>query len=344
MSINIKDDFYTYVNYKWLKNKKLDDNKAKLTEFTILHKKNNKKIKKIILKNKLLKHIYKLGLSKKKFDVIFPLINYIKSNDLETIMAYLTNIGIDHLFDIKVEENLFNNKKNILFFDQISLSINKDMYNTPTIYNEYKKYVHKYGLILKRYDINIDVENILKYEKKINKLLSSLEEHRNINEYYTLIKYNDFAKKLNFDLNKYMSLIFPNTKIKEIIVGNINYFDFIKDEKIVKDYLIFKVVESCGIFLSDEFEEINFNFYGKTISGIKKNKSKKKKIINIISNIFYDYLGIEYSKLYFSKKSKYYINKMIQNIKITMAEKLKKLEWMSDKTKKRALLKLKFRI
>ena len=67
MIINLKDDFYTYVNYKWLKNIKLDDSKSKITEFTILNQKNNKKIKKIILKNKLLKHIYKLGLSKKNF-------------------------------------------------------------------------------------------------------------------------------------------------------------------------------------------------------------------------------------------------------------------------------------
>ena len=341
MSINLKDDFYTYINYKWLKNTKLDDNKAKITEFTILHEKNKKKIKKIILKNKLLKHFYKLGLSKKKFDVIFPLIDFIKFNDLETTLAYLTNIGIDHLFSIKVEENLFNNKKNILFFDQISLSINKDMYNNPNIYNEYKKYVYKYGQILKRYNINIDVQNILKYENKINKLLKSLEDQRNINEYYTLIKYNEFKKKINFDLNKYMSLILPNIKINEIIVGNINYFYFLKDEKILKDYLIFKLIESSGVFLSDEFEDINFNLYGRTISGIKKKKSKTTKIINMISNIFYDYLGIEYCKKYFLQKSKNYVKKMIKNIKITMSEQIKKLNWMSDITKKKALLKLK---
>ena len=341
MSINLKDDFYTYINYKWLKNIKLDDNKAKITEFTILHEKNKKKIKKIILKNKLLKHFYKLGLSKKKFDVIFPLIDFIKFNDLETTLAYLTNIGIDHLFSIKVEENLFNNKKNILFFDQISLSINKDMYNNPNIYNEYKKYVYKYGQILKRYNINIDVQNILKYENKINKLLKSLENQRNINEYYTLIKYNEFKKKINFDLDKYMSLILPNIKINEIIVGNINYFYFLKDEKILKDYLIFKLIESSGVFLSDEFEDINFNLYSRTISGIKKKKSKTTKIINMISNIFYDYLGIEYCKKYFLQKSKNYVKKMIKNIKITMSEQIKKLNWMSDITKKKALLKLK---
>ena len=341
MIINLKDDFYTYVNYKWLKNIKLDDSKSKITEFTILNQKNNKKIKKIILKNKLLKHIYKLGLSKKNFDVVYPLIDFIKSNDLETILAYLTNIGIDHLFNISVDENLFNNKKNILYFDQISLSINKDFYNNPNIYNEYKKYIYKYGQILKKYNINIDVENILKYENKINKLLKSLEDQRNINEYYTLIKYNDFRKKINFDLNKYISLLFPNIKINEIIVGNINYFYFLKDEKVIKDYLIFKVIESCGIFLSDEFEDINFNFFSRTISGIKKKKSKTTKIINMISNIFYDYLGIEYCKKYFLKKSKYYVKNMIKNIKRTMGEKIKKLNWMSDITKKKALLKLK---
>jgi putative endopeptidase len=341
MGINLKDDFYRYVNYKWLKNIKLDDNKGRITEFIILHQKNNKKIKKIIFKNKLLKHIYKLGLSKKKFDVVFPLIDFIKSNDLETTLAYLTNIGIDHLFDIKVEENLFNNKKNILFFDQISLSINKDMYNNPNIYNKYKKYVYKYAQILKQYNINIDVENILKYENKINNLVKSLENQRNINEYYTLIKYNEFKKKINFNLDKYISLILPNIKINEIIVGNINYFNFIKDEKIIKDYLIFKTIESYGVFLSDEFSDINFNFFSRTISGIKKKKSKTTKIINMISNIFYDYLGIEYCKKYFLKKSKYYVKNMIENIKITMSEIIKKLNWMSDITKKKALLKLK---
>jgi putative endopeptidase len=315
MKTNIKDDFYTYINYNWLKNIKLNDNKSKLTEFVILNDKNKKKIKKIIFKNKLLKHIYKLGLSKKNFDVIYPLIDFIKTNNFETILAYFTNIGIDHLFDIKVEENLFNNKNNILYFDQPSLSVNKDMYNNPKIYNEYKKYVYKYGQILKRYDININIENILKYEKKLNNLLKSLEEHRNINEYYTLIKYNDFKKQINFDLNKYISLIFPNIQIKEIIIGNINYFNFIKDELVIKDYLIFKLVESCGVFLDNEFEKINFNFYGRTISGIKKKTSTKTKILNIISNIFYDYLGIEYCKKYFSKESKYYIIKMIKNIK-----------------------------
>jgi predicted metalloendopeptidase len=241
MKTNIKDDFYTYINYNWLKNTKLNDNKSKLTEFVILNDKNKKKIKKIIFKNKLLKHIYKLGLSEKNFNVIYPLIDFIKTNNFETILAYFTNIGIDHLFDIKVEENLFNNKNNILYFDQPSLSINKEMYNNPKIYNEYKKYVYKYGQILKQYDININIEDILKYEKKLNDLLKSLEEHRNINEYYTLIKYNDFKKRINFDLNKYISLLFPNIQIKEIIIGNINYFNFIKDELVIKDYLIFKL-------------------------------------------------------------------------------------------------------
>jgi putative endopeptidase len=61
----------------------------------------------------------------------------------------------------------------------------------------------------------------------------------------------------------------------------------------------------------------------------------------MISNIFYDYLGIEYCKKYFLQKSKNYVKKMIKNIKITMGEKIKKLNWMSDITKKKALLKLK---
>ena len=43
MNTNIKDDFYTSINYNWLKNIKLNENKSKLTEFVILNDKNKKK-------------------------------------------------------------------------------------------------------------------------------------------------------------------------------------------------------------------------------------------------------------------------------------------------------------
>jgi predicted metalloendopeptidase len=89
---NFKDDFYTAINYNWIKNKKINDNKAKISNFTILQEKNNKIIKKLILKNKLFKKIYKLTINKKKFDVIFPLIDIIKNNDFETLLANFTKI------------------------------------------------------------------------------------------------------------------------------------------------------------------------------------------------------------------------------------------------------------
>jgi putative endopeptidase len=338
---SLKDDFYTAINHNWIQNIKINDSKAKISEFILLQEKNNKIIKKLILKNKFLKKIYKLTIKKKKFDIILPLINIIKNNDLETLLAKFTNIGLEHLFNINVDENIFDNNKNILYLVEPSLSLNQKMYSNDKIYNKYKKYVYNICNILKKHDIILDVEEILKYEKNINNKLKSLEERRNINEYYTLIKYTDLKHKLNFDLDKYMSLILPNIKIHNIIIGNINYLTYIKDIKIIKDYLIFKLLDNYGTLISDEIQKITFNFYGKVLSGLKKDKSKNSRGLLMVSNIFSDLLGIEYAKKYFSKKSKKYVINMIKNIKLIMSERIKNLDWMSDNTKKKALLKLK---
>jgi putative endopeptidase len=337
---NLKDDFYTAINYNWIKNKKINDNKAKISNFTILQEKNNKIIKKLILKNKLFKQIYKLTINKKKFDVILPLIDIIKNNDFETLLANFTKIGIDHIFDIKVEENIFNINQNILYFDEPSLSLNKKMYNDKETYNKYKNYVYNISNILKSYNIIIDVKGILEYEKDINKMLKNLEERRDINTYYNLLTFTELKKICKFDLDKYLSKILPNVKIHNIIIGNKNYFTHIKDTNIIKDYLIFRLIDNCGVFISDKLQKNNFNFYGKVLSGLKKDKSKTKKGISLISNIFYDLLGVEYAKKYFSQQSKKYIIHMIKNIKLVMAERIKNLDWMSEDTKKKALQKL----
>jgi putative endopeptidase len=341
MSINLKDDFYTFVNYKWLKNNKIKDNQSKVTEFIILNNKNNKKIKKIILNNKLLKHVYKLGFKKKNLNIILPIIENIKEYDFETLLAYLTNNDINILFNIQVNENLYNNKENILYLSQPNLSINKEMYNNKKIYNEYVKYIKKYVNILNKHNIKLNLQNILTFEKKINSLLKSLEDHRNSNKYYNLIKYNDLKKKLNFDFDKYISLIIPNIKIKKLIVSNLKYLTFLKDNEMIKDYVIFKFIEYNSIYLSDELENLYFKFYKCFLLGIKKKKSINQKITSIISNNFFDLIGIEYAKKYFSRESKYNIIKMIKNIKVVMLDRIKKLDWMSKDTKKKALIKLK---
>jgi putative endopeptidase len=201
------------------------------------------------------------------------------------------------------------------------------MYNDKEIYSKYKNYVYNISNILKSYDIIIDVKGILEYEKNINNMLKNLEERRDVNTYYNLLTFTELKKICKFDIDKYLSKILPNVKIHNIIIGNKNYFTHIKDTNIIKDYLIFRLIDNCGVFLSDKLQKNNFNFYGKVLSGLKKDKSKTKKGIALISNIFYDLLGVEYAKKYFSQQSKKYIIYMIKNMtkKLELTIKITKL-------------------
>ena len=51
-------------------------------------------------------------------------------------------------------------------------------------------------------------------------------------------------------------------------------------------------------------------------------------------------LGQEYVKVAFSEEAKQEIYEMVDNLELAYAERIKELEWMSEETKEKALLKL----
>ena len=107
----------------------------------------------------------------------------------------------------------------------------------------------------------------------------------------------------------------------------------------LKNYLCFRVVNDDADYLSHDFADAKFN-YEKLLTGQKQMRERWKRMTNMVDQQLGDNLGQIYVQKYFTAADKERIGQLVDNILATFAERIQQLDWMSDSTKTKALLKL----
>lgn len=107
-----------------------------------------------------------------------------------------------------------------------------------------------------------------------------------------------------------------------------------------KTYLRWHLVHANAPFLSTEFVNENFAFYGKTLRGQQELQPRWKRCTRGVDGDLGEALGQAYVKQYFPPQAKQQALKMVKEIEAAMEQDIKSLTWMSETTKRQALIKL----
>src|SRR5690554_553009 len=148
-----------------------------------------------------------------------------------------------------------------------------------------------------------------------------------------------------FNWNSFFSSMgFPDQK--EINVGMPGFFKEISDmmEEIAvddwKDYLSWNLINSAAPYLSSDFVDQDFEFYGKLMSGQEENRVRWKRVQGTTSNVLSEAIGQLYVAEYFPPEAKQRMIELVENLRISLGQRIDQLEWMSEDTKQRAHEKL----
>jgi putative endopeptidase len=106
-----------------------------------------------------------------------------------------------------------------------------------------------------------------------------------------------------------------------------------------KTYLRFHTVDGASPFLSDAFQNEQFEFYGRALRGQKEIKPRWKRVLDAVNGQAHEALGQLYVKVAFPPESKAKMQQLVDNLKAALKERLDKLTWMTPETKKKALAK-----
>jgi putative endopeptidase len=107
----------------------------------------------------------------------------------------------------------------------------------------------------------------------------------------------------------------------------------------LKNYLCFHIINDDADYLSHDFVDARFSF-DKLLTGQKEMRERWKRMTNMVDQQLGDNLGQIYVQKYFTAADKERIGQLVDNIVATFAERIQQLDWMSDSTKQKALLKL----
>ncbi len=92
--------------------------------------------------------------------------------------------------------------------------------------------------------------------------------------------------------------------------------------------------------LPHEFSDTSFDFYGKVLSGQKKQRDRWKRGVSLVNNICGEDVGREYVKRHFPESSKQRMEQLVGNLIDAYRVSISNSTWLGDETKAKALEKL----
>ncbi|MFK7004325.1 metalloendopeptidase [Flavobacterium covae] len=268
-------------------------------------------------------------------------------------LAYMHTIGTNPGFDFYIAQDDKNSAKYALFFSQGGLGMrNRDYYfntdkETVKIRVAYLEHLKKiFKLIGTEKTALNDAQTVLRLEtelaKKSRKLESLRDPRLNYNK-MTLAKFKELTPNLMWD--KMLGQL-KIKKVDSVIVGQPEFYrafnETVKKYTLQewKVYLKWNLVNSYAIYLSNNFEKEHFYFYSTVMSGVKEQKPRWKRVVEQTDEALGELIGQVYVEEYLPKGTKEKLLEIGNAIREVYAERIKKLDWMSPETKKKALFKL----
>lgn len=374
-SINPADDFFDYVNSKWIKANPIPASKSAWGAFYELDEKSMAVLKDIQEKaaadqsakegsnTRFIGDFYRsamdsAGIDKAGLEPLIPLLAELDTlshpADVATLYGKYTRLGITSPIAFYVEQDFKNTTRYISYIYQSGLGLpDRDYYfrtdeSSKKYRDEYVKYVQRIFELAgyEPKDAEAKAKSVFGLETLLAKASMTLVEQRDPYKTYNLMKIEELRKHTpNFNWDVY----FRDLGIAppaEIVIGQPDFLKawngLLKTTKmdVWKDYFRFHVINSYAEQLSTDFERAHFEFYDKILNGKQEMEPRWKRVTDLAGYLLRDILGQEYVKVAFDENAKKEALELVENLRSALSERIDKLAWMGDSTKMKAKEKL----
>lgn len=374
-SVSPAENFYLYANGNWLKNNPIPASKTSWGSFNVLREASLQRLQALLTeaaaanapKGSLEQRIgdyYASGMDSLTiehlgYQPILANLERIRAiQDLHGIIAEVATVRTTGmatpLFNFFVAQDRKNPARYICQFSQGGTTLpDRDYYlkddaRSKAIREEYLKHISKmFRLIdMDEKTANQCATTILHLETTLAGAQMSRVELRDPYKTYNKFRVDDFSKTTPHLQWRSLMALMKASHQDSVLVAQPHFYQTVDSLLAAvpvddwKTYLQWNVLKNAAPYLSNAFVQENFAFT-RVLTGQKEMTPRWQRISSLIDGQLGDLLGQLYVKKYFRPEAKQRMIQLVQNLQNTFENRIRRLDWMSDATKQKALNKLK---
>lgn len=370
-TVLIGDDFYQHTNGGWKLQHPLPADKSRFGTFDILYDENQDRLKNIIDEitaqqnengsaAQKIADLYLCGMDTiqrntdgtKALDPYFKMIDEANTDaEFATLLAELNKIGTYPFFALYADADAANSDMMIAGLWQTGIGLpDRDYYFADDEFIEkiragYLTMITTYANMLGLDNASERMQAVYNFEKQLAEIMNTRAENRDPQAIYNKTDLEGLKKNAPiFDWDTFFTNV--GLEVKDINISQPKYFsqvgNIIKstDKNVVKDYLKTLLIRGNASYLTTEYSNVAFDYYGKILSGTLEQRPLWKRVLGVVEGALGEQLGQLFVQKHFPPQAKQRMIELIENLRTAFSQRIENLTWMGDTTKIQAKDKL----
>jgi putative endopeptidase len=369
------DDFFRYANNGWLEANPIPDEYSRFGAFEEVRKLTDEQLNDLVsaiqndkaapqgsnrqkIRDFFDSAMDTVSIEQAGFTPLMPLIGRINAIDdkaqLPAEIGWLHSIGVRPLFGFSAAQDRKNVEMNIASLSQGGLGMTdreyylRDDARTREIREAYESFVQRL-FNLAGYpsgEAKAAMHVVMHIETRLAEASMTRVELRNRETTYNKMAMNELHQLApSFDWDVYTNAI--GVQIDDLNVSQPLFAAEVS--KLMAEaplenwrtYLKWNLLRSNASFLSSEFDQASFDFYGRVLRGTPAQQERWKRAISALNGALGEAVGEEYVAAHFPPEAKQRMEELVEYLRQAYSQRIDRLDWMSDTTKEKAQEKLK---
>jgi putative endopeptidase len=367
--IRPQDDLFRHVNGRWIERTEIPADKARYGSFLVLHEEAEQAVREIIeeaqsaepgTEARKVGDLYASFMNEQHANLLGTtpiagqLVEVALIGSVDTLLETLGRLerqGISGFVQLYVDNDPGNPERYLVFVEQGGIGLPDESYfreeRFESVREAYRAHLERMFRLADLEEPEARAARVFELETAIAAVHWDNVASRDSEKTYNLYQWADASSAASVDLNIWRDAMgVPDGAFDELVLRQPSFVEglggLLTEDRLPawRDWLAWQVIRSNAAYLSDDFVEANFDFYGRTLTGTPQLRERWKRGVSLVEGAMGEAVGRIYVERHFPPTAKAAMDELVENLVEAYRQSITGLEWMGEKTRAKALDKL----
>lgn len=364
-----QDDLFRHVNGKWIERTEIPADKARYGSFIVLYEEAEKAVREIIEESRQAEpgtearkvgDLYASFMNEERVELLgaTPIAAQLVEaslpgtvDQLLEAVGRLERQGVSGFAQLFVDNDPGDPERYLVFVEQGGIGLPDESYfreeRFAAIREKYREHLERMFGLAQLDDAAGRAGRVFDLETEIAATHWTNVDSRDSQKTYNLKPWADVAAAASVDLDVWRDAMgVPTGAFAELVVRQPSFVEgvgvLLTDDRLPawRDWLAWQVIRSSAAYLSSDFVDANFDFYGRTLTGTPELRERWKRGVSFVEGAMGEAVGRIYVERHFPPAAKDAMDELVANLVEAYRRSISGLDWMGEETRAKALDKL----